>query len=143
MQSTENTLLIFIQKLIGVSRQEDPLFLKVLCDSVTHIPCHKRGANDVDGAQHPPNADQNRRLSTCCPAYQFPTSCVGALLLSYMLYQYLEQLQAQSINVSLHIVQDALSLLSWLETLLGQCKDISVAYALDSLSVIAGAMQLM
>lgn len=205
MQSSENTLLIVIQKIIGVTAPEDPLLTHVLCTTTTTTSAANAYAANADAANAASNAnvggdgDSNgstarasadrgvahcskRRYSTvemksqaqghsqghsqglggrkphlppCSPVYHYPSSCVGVLLASYMLRHYLGAARdpaggggawgawgAWGGNSNHFMLQDMTALLSWIETLLAKCADLSVVYALDVLSEVAANLQL-
>ena len=202
IQSSENTLLIVIQKIIGVTAPVDPHVAHVLCmptdSGMTggeksvgeeeegekeeeeeeeeeysstlnrdtpygkrrHSHGDRRFARTTGNYSTSTNkrlklglyshgtvtastglATQSRgqsQLPPCSPLYHYPSSCIGVLLASYMLRHYLTVLrEPTSRNQNHFMLQDVTALLAWMETLLGKCTDLSVAYALDTLSVVA------
>jgi hypothetical protein len=108
------------------------------------------GANETYQRGVRASIDVSKTLPPCSPVYHYPSSCIGTLLASYMLRQCLEVLwggDADTFSVgadrdSLFVLQDAAALLSWIEKLLNKCNDLSMAYALDLLSVVATHLQL-
>ena len=168
IQSSENTLLIAIQKIIGVTAPADPQFTHVLCAAArgggtaatrhalakrNTASCSERSRVTVEPSDRTnrhricfnggdSSAGQGQGLPPCSPIYHYPSSCVGILLATYMLRHYLAL--AREPEADNHfILQDASALLTWIDKLLEKCKDLSAAYALDILSVVATDIQQM
>lgn len=156
-----------IQKIIGASPAVDPLLAAVLCPAergtgrcsktTTAVRSGKRKhvgesrnnhetRNIFSGHNKQLPKSQVTKLPPCSPVYHYPSSCIGILLASYMLRHCLSSAREQHGDggggeVDLFILQDAAALLSWIDQLLLKCKDVSVAYALDILSVVATNLQ--
>lgn len=117
--------------------------------SIVHINASTRrgyhhGYSSGTGASE---GSEKRNLPPCRPVYHYASSCIGVLLASYMLRHNL--LVARQAGTGMthqdqrqhFLLQDVGALLTWIEKLLEKCKDLSVAYVLDILSVVATDIQ--
>lgn len=139
--TTENTLLIMTQKLVGSCPVPDPLTISVFfgSDGSASLPPAARSSMMSTKAAALPKSQMTYSEVVPCQFHYAP-GAVGMMIAGALLKRLLGVASLGQGVGGTFVAQDMSAIFGWVQRIIGGSKDTSAGYAMDVLSLIATSM---